>query len=124
MAAPPLDRRDTLALDGGVEHVGGDAQQPVNRIVAARREVPLQPRRRERLGGEVVRECWVADAPEEDTDEGGEPALGKRLEGARVGVGVGLTLDGSKSRCTAARVSIGAVAPTPLFVAEAGAAAY
>ncbi len=41
---------------------------------------------------------------------------------AVVGVGVALTLDESKSRCTAARVSIGAVAPTPLFVAEAGAA--
>jgi CO/xanthine dehydrogenase FAD-binding subunit len=41
---------------------------------------------------------------------------------AVVGVGVTVTLDDSRSRCLAARVALGAVAPTPLFVAEAGAA--
>jgi carbon-monoxide dehydrogenase medium subunit len=41
---------------------------------------------------------------------------------AVVGVGVGLSLDGSGARCSAARVSLGAVAPTPLLVPEAGAA--
>lgn len=41
---------------------------------------------------------------------------------AVVGVGVNLTLDDSGNRCTAARVSLGAVAPTPLLVKEAGAA--
>jgi carbon-monoxide dehydrogenase medium subunit len=41
---------------------------------------------------------------------------------AVVGVGVALTLDESKSRCIAARVGLAAVAPTPLFVPEAGAA--
>ena len=40
---------------------------------------------------------------------------------AVAGAGVALTLDGS-GNCTAARVSIGAVAPTALLVAEAGAA--
>jgi len=40
---------------------------------------------------------------------------------AVVGVGVSLTLDGSGT-CTAARVALGAVAPTPLLVAAAGAA--
>ncbi len=41
---------------------------------------------------------------------------------AVVGVGVSVTLDEGRSRCTAARVSLGAVAPTPLLVPEAGAA--
>lgn len=39
---------------------------------------------------------------------------------AVVGAGVSVTLDGS--RCSAARIGLGAVAPTPLLVAEAGAA--
>jgi carbon-monoxide dehydrogenase medium subunit len=41
---------------------------------------------------------------------------------AVVGVGVAVTLDDTQSRCIAARIGVGAVAPTPLFVAEAGAA--
>jgi xanthine dehydrogenase FAD-binding subunit len=41
---------------------------------------------------------------------------------AVVGIGVAVTLDDSRTRCTAARVSLGAVAPTPLLVPEAGAA--
>ncbi len=41
---------------------------------------------------------------------------------AVVGVGIALTMDDAGSRCTAARVSLGAVAPTPLLVKEAGAA--
>ena len=41
---------------------------------------------------------------------------------AVVGVGVSVTLDESKSKATAACVALGAVAPTPLLVLEAGAA--
>jgi carbon-monoxide dehydrogenase medium subunit len=41
---------------------------------------------------------------------------------AVVGVGAAVTLDDSRSRCTGARVALAAVAPTPLLVAEAGAA--
>lgn len=41
---------------------------------------------------------------------------------AVVGVGVALALDESRSRCVSARIALGAVAPTPLFVPEAGAA--
>jgi carbon-monoxide dehydrogenase medium subunit len=41
---------------------------------------------------------------------------------AVVGVGVAVTLDEGRSRCTAARVALGAVAPTPLLVPEAAAA--
>src|SRR5262249_41638999 len=41
---------------------------------------------------------------------------------AVVGVGTSVTLDDKRSRCTAARIALGAVAPKPLFVAEAGAA--
>lgn len=40
---------------------------------------------------------------------------------AVVGVGVHVTLDGSK-KCTAARIALAAVAPTPILVADAGAA--
>jgi carbon-monoxide dehydrogenase medium subunit len=41
---------------------------------------------------------------------------------AVVGVGSSVTLDETKTRCVAARVALGAVAPTPLFVPEVGAA--
>jgi carbon-monoxide dehydrogenase medium subunit len=41
---------------------------------------------------------------------------------AVVGAGVSVTLDDQRSRCTAARVALAAVAPTPLLVSEAGAA--
>jgi carbon-monoxide dehydrogenase medium subunit len=41
---------------------------------------------------------------------------------AVVGAGVAVTLDDSKTRCIAARISLAAVAPTPLLVSEAGAA--
>jgi carbon-monoxide dehydrogenase medium subunit len=41
---------------------------------------------------------------------------------AVVGVGAAVTLDESKTRCTAARIALAAVAPTPLLVADAGAA--
>jgi xanthine dehydrogenase FAD-binding subunit len=41
---------------------------------------------------------------------------------AVVGVGAAVTLDESRTRCVAARIALGAVAPTPLLAAEAGAA--
>ncbi len=41
---------------------------------------------------------------------------------AVVGAGVAVTLDAGKGRCTAARIALAAVAPTPLFVPDAGAA--
>lgn len=41
---------------------------------------------------------------------------------AVVGAGVSVVLDAGKGHCTSARVALAAVAPTPLLVAEAGAA--
>jgi carbon-monoxide dehydrogenase medium subunit len=41
---------------------------------------------------------------------------------AVAGAGVAVTLDAARTRCTAARVALAAVAPTPLLVNEAGAA--
>jgi carbon-monoxide dehydrogenase medium subunit len=41
---------------------------------------------------------------------------------AVVGAGVSVTLDERKAKCTAARISLAAVAPTPLLVVDAGAA--
>jgi carbon-monoxide dehydrogenase medium subunit len=41
---------------------------------------------------------------------------------AVVGVGAAVTLDESRPRCTAARIALAAVAPTPLLAGEAGAA--
>jgi CO/xanthine dehydrogenase FAD-binding subunit len=41
---------------------------------------------------------------------------------AVAGAGVAVTLDEKKSKCTAARIALAAVAPTPLLVGEAGAA--
>src|SRR5215510_12968875 len=41
---------------------------------------------------------------------------------AVAGAGVSVVLDATKTKCTAARIALAAVAPTPLFVADAGAA--
>jgi carbon-monoxide dehydrogenase medium subunit len=41
---------------------------------------------------------------------------------AVVGAGVSVEFDAAKSKCTAARIALAAVAPTPLLVADAGAA--
>src|SRR5262249_54193893 len=41
---------------------------------------------------------------------------------AVVGAGSAVTLDASKTKCVAARIGLAAVAPTPLYVPEAGAA--
>ena len=41
---------------------------------------------------------------------------------AVVGAGVSVVLDAAKSKCTSARIALAAVAPTPLYVPEAGAA--
>jgi carbon-monoxide dehydrogenase medium subunit len=41
---------------------------------------------------------------------------------AVAGAGVAVQLDGSKAKCTAARIALAAVAPTPLLVPDAGAA--
>ncbi len=41
---------------------------------------------------------------------------------AVVGVGVSVELDSSRSKCTQARIALGAVAPTPILVSEAGSA--
>jgi len=41
---------------------------------------------------------------------------------AVVGAAAAVTLDDKKTRCTAARIALAAVAPTPLLVPEAGAA--
>jgi CO/xanthine dehydrogenase FAD-binding subunit len=41
---------------------------------------------------------------------------------AVVGVGVAVQLDAAKAKCVSARISLGAVAPTPLLVADAAAA--
>ena len=41
---------------------------------------------------------------------------------AVVGVGVSVQLDAAKAKCSGARIALAAVAPTPLLVAEAGAA--
>jgi len=41
---------------------------------------------------------------------------------AVVGVGVALTLDAGKTSCVAARIALGAVAPTPILVTDAGTA--
>jgi carbon-monoxide dehydrogenase medium subunit len=41
---------------------------------------------------------------------------------AVVGVGVALTLDAGKSKCSSARIALGAVGPTPILASDAGAA--
>ena len=113
-ASPAADSVPAIIAAGAVANIigpGGMREEPVENIVTGPRQTSL-------LEGEFIvsfsfpkktrhtGDCYLRLTPRTEMDI------------AVVGAGVCLTLDDGGT-CTAARVSIGAVAPTPLLVADA-----
>ena len=92
---------------------------------SGRRELPVEalpvgPGRNGLAAGEFVFEILIPESAGASADAYLRAIPRTEMDIAVVGAGVSLTLDAS-GVCTAARVSLGAVAPTALLVAEAGA---
>jgi carbon-monoxide dehydrogenase medium subunit len=91
-----------------------------------RREVPVEdvmigPRKLSLAKGEIVASFLLPPKPARTSDAYLRFIPRTEMDIAVVGCGVCLTLDAA-GKCTAARVSLGAVAPRPLLVAPAAAA--
>lgn len=113
-ASPAADSVPAIIAAGAVANIigpGGLREEPVENIVTGPRQTSLAdgefivsfsfPKKAPHTG-----DCYLRLTPRTEMDI------------AIVGAGVCLTLDDGGT-CTAARVSIGAVAPTPLLVADA-----
>ncbi|QDT53550.1 Nicotinate dehydrogenase FAD-subunit [Caulifigura coniformis] len=90
----------------------------------ARREVPIEqfctgPGKNVLQGGEIVVEFRMPVAANSGSHYR-RFIPRNEMDIAVVGVGACVMLDDSKSQITAARIGVGAVAPTPLFAEEAG----
>jgi CO/xanthine dehydrogenase FAD-binding subunit len=116
-ASPAADSVPAIIAAGAVANIigpGGHIEEHVENIVTGPGQTSLGddelivsftfPKRAAHSG-----DCYLRLTPRTEMDI------------AVVGVGVNLTLDGDAT-CTAARVAVGAVAPRPLLVADAGAA--
>ncbi len=116
-ASPAADSVPPLIAAGAIANIAGPSSArtaPVEDIITGPGQTSLA------VGEIVVSFSFPARAP-----HSGDCYLRltprTEMDIAIVGAGVNLTLDGSGT-CTAARVSLGAVAPTPLLVADAAAA--
>lgn len=117
-ASPAADTIPTLIVLGGVAEIAGPEgtrQVPVEQFCVAPGRTVLQP-------GEML---VALNFPTP------QPRAGARflrfiprneMDIAVVNAAASLQLDESRNRITAARIAVGAVAPTPLYLAEAGAA--
>ena len=116
-ASPAADSVPALIAAGAQCLIAGPAGE---RMVAVE-AIPAGPGRTSLAAGEFVAEIHLP--PQSATGADAYLRLTPRTEMdiAVVGAGVSLVLD-EAGTCTAARVAIGAVAPTALLVAEAGAA--
>ncbi len=116
-ASPAADSVPPLIAAGAVANIAGPAGRrdlPVEDVITGPGQTALQP-------GEIV----VSFAFPERLPRSGDCYLRltprTEMDIAVVGAAVNLTLDAA-GVCTAARVSLGAVAPTPLLVEDAAAA--
>ena len=89
----------------------GQREMPVEEIMIGPRRLALQK-------GEIIASFLLPPRPARTGDAYLRFIPRTEMDIAVVGCGVCMTLDGSGT-CTAARVSLGAVAPRPLLVAEA-----
>ncbi len=108
-SVPALIAAGAIALIAGP---GGRRELPVE-------EVMLAPRRLALAKGEIVTSFLLPPRPAHTGDAYLRFIPRTEMDIAVVGCGICLTLDADGS-CTAARVALGAVAPRPLLVPEAG----
>ena len=116
-ASPAADSVPALIAAGATALIvgpGGAREVPVEQVAVAPGKTSL-------AAGEFVAELRLPARPVGGGDAYLRSIPRTEMDIAVVGVGVALVLAGSGT-CTAARVAIGAVAPTALLVAEAGAA--
>src|SRR5262245_49471879 len=112
--SPAADSVPALLAAGAIASIAGPN---------GRREVPVEdimqgPRRLALAKGEIVASFLLPPRPARTADAYLRFIPRTEMDIAVVGCGVCLTLDQSGT-CTAARVSLGAVAPRPLLVREA-----
>ena len=116
-ASPAADSVPPLIAAGAVANIagpGGVRDLPVEDVIVAPGETALQE-------GEIVVSFTFPKRPPRSGDCYLRLTPRTEMDIAVVGAAVNLTLDDA-GVCTDARVSLGAVAPTPLLVADAGAA--
>lgn len=116
-ASPAADSVPALIAVGAFVVIAGPAGQ---REVAVQ-DLPLGPGRTGLAAGEFVVEIRLPARPAGGGDAYLRSTPRTEMDIAVVGCGAALVLDGAGT-CTAARIALGAVAPTALLVEEAGAA--
>jgi CO/xanthine dehydrogenase FAD-binding subunit len=116
-ASPAADSVPALIAAGAIARVAGPSgvrDVPVE-------DIPTGPGKTSLGRGEIVVSFLFPPRPRRTGDAYLRMTPRTEMDIAVVGVGINIALD-ADGTCTAARVALGAVAPTPLLVAEAGAA--
>jgi carbon-monoxide dehydrogenase medium subunit len=112
-ASPAADSVPAIIAAGAIARVigpNGMRDVPVETI-------PVGPGKTSLSKGEFIASFFLAERPAHSGDAYQRFTPRTEMDIAVVGVGINLTLDGSGT-CTAARVALGAVAPTVLLVKE------
>jgi CO/xanthine dehydrogenase FAD-binding subunit len=113
-ASPAADSVPALIAAGAVARVfgpNGIREVPVEQI-------PVAPGKTSLAKGEIIVSFFLPPRPPHSGDAYQRFTPRTEMDIAVVGVGISLTLDDAGT-CTAARVALGAVAPTALLVTEA-----
>jgi carbon-monoxide dehydrogenase medium subunit len=113
-ASPAADSVPALIAAGAIARIigpNGIREVPVEQI-------PVGPGKTSLAKGEIIASFFLPPRPAHSGDAYQRFTPRTEMDIAVVGVGISLTLDGSGT-CTAARVALGAVAPTALLVKEA-----
>jgi CO/xanthine dehydrogenase FAD-binding subunit len=116
-ASPAADSVPALVAAGAIARIAGARgvrEMPVEKV-------PIAPGKTSLAKDEIVLSFFLPPRPPHSGDAYLRFTPRTEMDIAVVGVGVNLTLD-ERRICTAARVALGAVAPTVLLVEEAGAA--
>jgi carbon-monoxide dehydrogenase medium subunit len=113
-ASPAADSVPALVAAGAKAVVIG----PKGKRTVPVEQIPVSPGKTSLKKGEIVESLLLPKRPARSGDAYLRFIPRTEMDIAVVGVGVSLTLD-AKGVCTSARVSLGAVAPTVLLVAEA-----
>jgi carbon-monoxide dehydrogenase medium subunit len=116
-ASPAADSVPALVAAGAIARVVG----PRGVREVSVEKVPIAPGKTSLATDEIVVSFFLPPRPPHSGDAYQRFTPRTEMDIAVVGVGVNLTLD-ARGICTAARVVLGAVAPTVLLVEEAGAA--
>jgi carbon-monoxide dehydrogenase medium subunit len=116
-ASPAADSVPALIAAGAIVRVAG----PSGTRDVAVEDIPTGPGKTSLAKGEIIVSFLFPPRPARSGDAYLRMTPRTEMDIAVVGVGVNIVLDAG-GVCTAARVSLGAVAPTALLVKEAGAA--